>query len=288
MTAAKGPLVLKYVTGLVIADHLKKPGDCINVFISSNLIISDTPALSDAQVFGSRPYAPTSDIIAMACHMGIVFPSEKPKKSAPNLIFTQPLALKFGTIDLSQFEESRRLDDDFKFYGVVVSVVADAPLDRYPGTPGVGCSSQTCEVPGIISLNIVDFTFISEFEPMPEMTSDPALCLKTYEKEKDVGQLDNGFKYSRAFFTPESTKLLLNDYVIWFVTETLEIGLQSNGELQLVQTVTSEEEEEGTKQKVILSGFDLEELVFGENELRIRDLEYEHIYKMRIVAKFEE
>jgi hypothetical protein len=193
---------------------------------------------------------------------------------------------------MTQFEESRRLDDDFRFYGVVVTVIADKPLESYPGAPGVGCSSQADENAENFnghkfSVNIVDFTFISEFEPMPETTADPALCWKTYEPDQHPGVLGDGFRYSPEFFTKEALIVLLKDYVIWFLAESEEIGLRQRKKLELISRA-KEEGESKDEIVVVTKGLDLKDVEFGKTTVSFGDLQIGPIVKMRIVEKSEE
>ncbi|OHT15911.1 hypothetical protein TRFO_42196 [Tritrichomonas foetus] len=211
---------LKYSRDFSFLNVFRAVGDAVNVYIPCNLVLAEFPPIAESIVFGSRPYSVQSDIVAVTAHMGILFPSEKQKKSSPNFLFTCPHALRLKASDTTTHEDSRRIDDDFRFYGVVVTVIAAPPMDEYPGSPRFNISSQTSTDPGPFSLDIVDYHFVSEFEPAPSLTDNPQRCMFHYDdlNERFYQETDDlDFIYSPQYFKTSSAELLFRDFAITFM-----------------------------------------------------------------------
>ena len=211
---------LKYSRDFSFLNVFQSVGDAVNVYIPCELVSSDFPPIAESIVFGSRPYSVQSDIVAVMVHMGVLFPSEKPKKSMPNFLYTCPHALSIKAGDSSQHEESRRIDDDFRFYGVVITVIASPPMEEYNGSPRFNVSSQTSTDPGPFSLDIVDYHFVSEFEPAPPLSDNPQRCMFHYDDfaERFYQRNDElDFMYSPQYFKPSAAEILFRDFIITFV-----------------------------------------------------------------------
>ena len=242
-------LTLTYTANTDLSQILTNVGDYINIFIPASFVSADYINVIEHQaVYGGRPYSATSDLVAVVCHMGILFPSEKPKKSSPNLLLTSPRALKFGkTGEQTLFDDTRRIDDDFKFYGVVVTVVAKQPLKLYPSVQGFSFASQNLNVSGDVSIDIVDFHFVSEFEPIPKCTNDPELCLMHTDNVEDLeyGEADDkgndaSFRYSKGAFDGESAKYLFKDFVVKFVCEDSEYEVHDTDDVIIVNRIADD------------------------------------------------
>jgi hypothetical protein len=210
---------LRYARSLNFASVFSEVGNFVNVFVPAACVAPDAPGLVDQLVYGGRPYSPSSDTVAMMCHMGILYPSDKPKKGYPNALRTAMNALRFAPGDLAP-EEHRRLDDDFKFAGVVVTVVATPPVDEYPSSPGYGIASQSAGGGDAFSVNIIDFHFVSEFVPMPPVSDDPAQCVGT---DAALALYAIGDESDTAFSVPCLPELfdgeLFRDFDVAFVVD---------------------------------------------------------------------
>ena len=245
-------LVLTYTASTDLGQILTRVGDYLNVFIPASFFTTDyQPVLESQAVYGGRPYSPASDLVAIVCHMGILFPSEKPKKSSPNLLLTSPKALKFGhTSETTLFDDTRKIDDDFKFYGVVVTVVARPPLSFYPSVQGFSFLSQKLDEASDVSVDIVDFHFVSEFEPIPKCTDDQNLCLMHCENPDDLEcpETDNAeseavFKYSSDVFEGDAARHLFRDFVVSFVCSDCRYNVHEFDGALTITRVSGEEQE---------------------------------------------
>lgn len=262
---------LLYSEDFDLLELFQKVGDYCNVYIPSKFITVDYVSPDGDQTpFGSRPYSPLSDLVGIVCHMGILFPRDKPKKQSPIVLWTSPSALKFGTAKMS-FEDTQSIDDAFKFYGVVVTVVAKPPLEEYPAGQGYCFDSQETDEYHSFSVDIIDFHFVSEFEPVPECSEDSDECIMHVDNPDTIqsaGMDDNDaaawLPYNPEFFT--SADLLFEDYNITFVTQDDEYEIHMNSGTYTVTHRYNEEEES-------LDGIAPSELIFSSNSVRIRDVE---------------
>ena len=266
-------LVLGYTAGLDLAQVLPRVGDYLNVFIPASFFTTDYQTVLEHQaVYGERPYSPASDLVAIVCHMGVLFPSEKPKKSSPNSLRTWAKALKFGkTGEPPSFDDTRKIDDDFKFYGVVVTVLARPPLTVYPSVQGFSFASQKLNEESDVSVDIVDYHFVSEFEPIPKCTDNPELCLMHCDnpEELEYGETEDGgsaasFRYSMDLFNGEAARFLFQDFVVSFVCEGCRYDVHEVDGALSVAKVSEEDEQPETRK---FSGVN-----FGEDFVEFEDV----------------
>lgn len=258
-------------------------GDAVNVFVPAELITLDCQPISESIVFGSCPYSVQSDIIAIIAHMGILYPSEKQKKSSPNYLYTCPNALKLKTSDQAiSHEESCRIDDDFRFYGVVVTVLAYLPLDIYPGTVRFNISSQTSTDTGPFSLDIVDYHFISEYEPMPVLIDNP-LEIKLHFNDFDerfYHEDENiDFVYSPSLFTPSATAVLFRDFIVSFLVGDDRILFKSDQPNKL--SIYKFEETE----TLIQDDVPFDSISFENNSITVNDKQFSPVFKVFLIKK---
>lgn len=274
---------LKYSRDFSFLNVFGAVGDAINVYIPSDLILADFPPIAESIVFGSRPYSVQSDIVAVVAHMGILFPSEKPKKSSPNFLFTCPNALKLKPNDQITHEDSKRIDDDFRFYGVVVTVIASPPLETYPGSSRFNISSHTSTDPGPFSLDIIDYHFVSEFEPIPSLTDNP-LRLKFHfddVEERFYQETDDiDFIYSPKYFKPSASEILFRDFIITFIVNNERftfIAEQPNA--------ISIYKDDGDTKTLLQQDVALSQIDFGENTINISGNKLSPVSRVLLVSK---
>jgi len=273
---------LAFSERLDLSEVLTRVGDGVNVFIPVSFVTADYLSGPEwRSAFGSRPYSPVSDLVTIVCHMGILFPNERPKKAAHNLLLTSPTALRFDAADV-RFEDARRIDDDFRINGVVVTVVAKPPLDAYPAAQGYGIASRALSEAGAVSVDIVDFHFASEFEPAPDVSDAAAACLFRHEPADDDDADDAGegvtLRYSRGIFEGGEPALLLEDFDLAFVCDEGEFRLTGTGDDLVVKRVAGAEEEE-------TRGLRCGDLRFGDDSVEIGDLRITGILRVVVSAK---
>lgn len=274
---------LKYSRDFSFLNVFDTVGDAINVYIPSELILADFPPIAESIVFGSRPYSVQSDIVAIVAHMGILFPSEKQKKSSPNFLFTYPHALKLKATDKVTHEDSRRIDDDFHFYGVVVTVIASPPLDIYKASSRFSISSHTSSDPGPFSLDIIDYHFVSEFEPIPSLTEDPLKFKFHYDdiEERFYQETDDlDFIYSPKYFKLSVSEILFRDFIITFIVENNRftfIAEQPN--------VISIYRDDGDSKTLIQQDVALSQIDFGEDTINISGNKLSPVSKVLLASK---
>jgi hypothetical protein len=214
---------LRFSRSLALSDIFVTSGDYINIFVHTQFLTPDYPGLSEQLVFGCRPYSAASDLVAIICHMGIIYPSDRSKKSARTVLYTAPSALKPGAPECAS-DDARRIDDDFKFHGVVVTVVAAPPLDAYPAAPGFGVQSQLMDGGGAFSIDVVDFHFVTDFEPEPRLADDAAACRMHSDNLREFVLADDpedepSFVYSPDFFDGQPLGSLFREFVVTFVVD---------------------------------------------------------------------
>ena len=177
------------------------------------------------------------------------------------------------TIEVYEFPTpSWTIDDDFKFYGVVVTVVAKPPLKLYPSVQGFSFASQNLSESGDVSVDIVDFHFVSEFEPIPECTNDPELCLMHTDNIEDLeyGEADGegsdaDFRYAKEAFGNNAAKYLFKDFVVKFVCEDAEYHVHDTDDVITVDRIANDEKESK-------SGFKTEDFKFGDDFVEFGDI----------------
>ena len=238
-----GKPALRYVPGLALGDIMANVGDYLNIFVSAEYATSEYISSMADKAYGRRPYAPISDLIAIICHMGILFPgTDKPKRLAPNIVLTSPGALQFTADDISTSE--RRIDEDCTFHGIVVTVLARPPLDVYPSVRSFASVSGEFSGETNFSVDIVDFYFVPEFESIPNCSDRPNDCVMhsdDYEllvrDELSGTKEEVVFPYSKGLFSSESVGYLLKDFVIEFRCEHSAYQLrESDGKVTLKKT----------------------------------------------------
>lgn len=162
-------VALLYQPNLDFRQIFSDPGESIDVFIPANLYASNIIPVQSEFIWGSRPYAPCSDIAAISVHMGILFPLEKPKKAQPILLFTSPSAIRFGKGETLNLSNQIRVDEDLNLLGVVLTVFSCEPQKAYPSSFGFRISSQTSTESFAFSIDIASYYFCSEYEPIPPL-----------------------------------------------------------------------------------------------------------------------
>lgn len=274
---------LKYSRDFSFLNVFDTVGDAINVYIPSEIILADFPPIAESIVFGSRPYSVQSDIVAIIAHMGILFPSEKQKKSAPNFLYTYPNALKIQPTDKVTHEDSQRIDDDFHFYGVVVTVIASPPLDSYKASTRLNISSHPSNDPGPFSLDIVDYHFVSEFEPIPDLTEDPLTAKFHYDdiEERFYQETDDlDFIYSPQYFKSSVSEILFRDFKITFIVDSNRFTFVAEQPNSI-----SIYKDDGDSTTLMQKDVALSQIEFGENNINISGNNLSPVSKVLLESK---
>jgi hypothetical protein len=277
---------LPYTRSLNFASLFHMIGDYVNVFVPTSAIATNAPGLVDKLVYGARPYSPSSDVVAMMCHMGIIFPPDKPKKNAPNFLRTCTSALQFGATDLTA-EDYRRIEDDLKFHGVVVTVIATSPVDKYPSAAGHGITSQSAGGGDTFSVDIIDYYFVNEFVQFPQLSDDPTLCIQnSVKRAKRTVNEDSETAFSIDYEPTLFRQDLLDDFVISFLVdeETVNEFVLSldDGRLLLVHAWDEGEER---KEERVMETFEMASIIATEESFRIGPFESPPILRAMLIAK---
>ena len=282
-----GFFAIKYSPELKLDSILKAEGDAINVYVPVSYFKLDNPAFAGQLVYGRRPYSVKSDLVAILEHMGILFPVEKQKKNNPDLLFTNPNALLFGKREIN-YEEKTKIEDDFRFFGVVVTVTAVEPIEHYQSVPGFGLQSQAIHDLSFIALDILDYSFISEFEPMPKLVDDPEQIIRHFSPAdiflpEDTEQKLT-YEYSPDLFSDDENGFLFKDYVVTFIMSDIQLSFKwtRNG-FSLIQTLFSETNK-GNVETPIESGIQFKDITFMEKGIKVKD----HIFEPIIRVTLEE
>ena len=263
---------IRYTTKLRLNTILKAPGQAIKVFVPVEHFTHENPVISQQTVYGGRPYSFKSDLVAICCHMGILFPGEKPKKNSTDILLTAPNAPLFNRGEPTS-EEHRKIEDDFRFYGVVLSLIAvPAPTDFYSSVRGYCISSQSIKDTNPVALDVLDYSFISEFEPMPELVEDP-ISIRTEEDEtsffKPIDEDDLlTYQYSRSLFYSDKEGYLFRDFKVLMFTDD-DIILQfkwKRNNLCLIEKKLQTNEE-----NTILTGVRFKDIHFLEKGIQVTD-----------------
>jgi hypothetical protein len=79
----------------------------------------------------------------------------------------------------------------------------------------------------------VDYRFVSEFEPLPDVTSDYGRCVAHSDNVGDLFAPDAAehvsFPYSSDIFAEDATRALFRDYILQFVLENGEAFIREDG-----------------------------------------------------------
>lgn len=264
---------LRFSRSLALSDIFLTVGDYFNIFVPTKFLAPDYPGLAEQLVFGSRPYSPASDLVAIICHMGIIYPSDRLKKSARTVLYTAPSALRLGALE-SPLDDSRRIDDDLKFHGVVATVVAAPPLDSYPAVAGFGVQSQLMEGSSSFSVDVVDFHFVTDFEPEPPLAEDPDACRMHSENLREFLLTDDpddepSFIYSPDFFDGQPLGGLFRDFVVTFVVGQERFVVKAdNGRIAVIRQWANDG---GRESQEVVSGAHVRSVRFGANCVEVAD-----------------
>ena len=263
---------IRYTSKLNLQNILKNVGDSINVFVPVEHFTRENPVISQSKVYGSRPYSITSDLVALCAHMGILLPGEKPKKKSTDTLLTAPRAPMFGRSDTS-IEETRKIEDGFRFYGVVLSLIAVEGMETYPSIRGYCISSQAIKDDLPISLDVLDYSFISEFEPMPEIVEDPFQILT---KETPVDYFtpveEDGlltFSYSPKLFKTDKEGYLFRDFKVLMFTEDdkiLQFKWTRNNNLCLLDRTSDTKDYKDP----LITGIDYHNVTFSDKGITVK------------------
>ncbi|OHS95675.1 hypothetical protein TRFO_38182 [Tritrichomonas foetus] len=200
-----------YTPSLNFREIFQNIGDSIQVFIPIDLIKNEAAAISQETVFGNRPYSINSDILAMTVHMGIIFPDSEKKLFwlSSETCFTPE---KEG--ERHRFEHVRTINDEFGLAGVFVTVVATAPLERYPSAQRYSIKSHEEISDGApFSLDIPKAFLATSYE-QPKIVSDYSKIIrKFFDPTTKIGG-PGYLPYMQEYFTPQTLDYLLNNYQI--------------------------------------------------------------------------
>lgn len=279
---------IKYTPTFNLIDALHSSGDTLNVFIEAENITFDFPPIQDQRVYGARPYSVISDLVAIVAHMGILFPIDKPKKATPTKLATSPIALKFGKDAGLDIEDIREVDCGFKFYGVVVTVIALQPLENYPEAQGFAFVSSETDGSAPFAVDIVNYYFVSEFEPMPIIVSNSEEILEHHELDDfkaDGNVAYTTFEYSPDLFSDQSS-FLFRDFSLVFSAndETYLLSENRNG-FKLEKK--SKERFISEPYILVAKDFRYENIIFEKNAININNEEYKPVLEITLVPKSE-
>lgn len=208
-------------------------GDTVRIFIPIDFIRPDYPPISKSSIWGSRPYSINSDIVAICIHMGILFNKrykKGPTQESERTLYTYNEALSFGESDVINSENRQKFEEEHRLAGVVLTVMAKPPLDFYPSFQGFYITSQSMTSDSQVSIDVVDYHFITHFEELPEFTNDPSLAIKHHSpSDFDVTSEDAKFKfdYTPDFFPLDNIEFLLKDYDIMFFVNNADFTTSS-------------------------------------------------------------
>lgn len=269
-----------------IENILKSEGDTINIFVPVDHFILDNPVFTQQNVYGSRPYSIKSDLVAILAHMGILFPGEKPKKNSPDVLCTSPSAPLFGKQDTINLEDTRKIEDDFRFYGVVVAVTAVEPLEHYPAIPGFGVASQALHDSAFIAIDILDYSFISEFEPMPTLVDDPDTIVRHFSKADFFLPADEDnlltYEYSPNLFSSDKEGYLFRDYKVSFIMNDVSLQFKwTRNQLCLIQRMLSVDSKL-SDEKVIDENIKYSDIKFNDTSIAIGEKSYGPISRVTL------
>ena len=276
---------IKYTSDLKLDSILKAEGDMINVYVPVSYFKLDNPVFAGQLVYGRRPYSVKSDLVAILEHMGILFPVEKQKKNNPDLLYTNPNALLFGKKEID-YEEKRKIEDDFRFFGVVVAVTAVEPIEHYQSVPGFGLQSQAIHDLSFIAVDIVDYNFISEFEPMPQIVDDPDSIMTHFSRAdiflpEDSENLLN-YEYSPDIFTDDTDGFLFNDYKVTFMMSDIQLFFKpSRKGFILIQSMYSEATK-SYEESLIETEIKYKDIQFLENGLKVKEKTFTPILRVTL------
>lgn len=277
---------IRYSKNMKIENILKSEGDTINVFVPVEHFILDNPVFTQQMVYGSRPYSIKSDLVAILAHMGILFPGEKPKKNSPDVLRTSPSAPLFGKQDSINLEDTRKIEDDFRFYGVVVAVTAVEPIEHYPAMPGFGVASQALHDSTFIAIDILDYSFISEFEPMPTLVDDPDSIVRHFSKADFFLPADEEnlftYEYSPDLFSCDKEGYLFKDYKVSFYMNDISLQFKwTRNQLVLIRKIISEENKI-SDETAILTNIQYKDIKFNETSITIGKNNYGPISRVTL------
>ena len=264
---------IRYTTKLKLDEILQNPGDSINVFVPVEHFTNENTMISQQHIFGSRPYAMRSDLVALCAHMGILFPGERPKKNSTDTLLTAPNAPMFGHGE-SSLDEPRKIEDDFRFFGVVLALIAVPGIENYPSVRGYCISSQSLHDPSPIALDVLDYSFISEFEPMPELVDDPFSILVKETPADYFTPIDEEdlltYKYSRKLFISDKEGYLFRDFKVLMFTDDgriLQFKWTRNNLCLLERSADQTQNEE----KCLLTGVRFKDIKFLDTGIQVTD-----------------
>lgn len=269
---------ITYTTKLNLENILSDVGDSINVYIPAPHFILENPVLAEQIVYGQRPYSIKSDLVAICAHMGILFPGEKPKKNSPDILLTSPNAPFFGRSSVP-FDETRKIEDDFHFYGVLINVIAVQGRDSYSSSRGIFFPSQSIKDGLPLGIDILDYSFITEFEPMPELVDDPSLILVKNSPEDFYTPVDEenllSYEYSPSLFKSDKEGYLFRDFKVLIHTngEVLQFKWTRNN-ICLLQKANPDK---GEEEKILATGLQFKNINFLEKSIRVGEMNFEPI-----------
>jgi hypothetical protein len=275
---------IKYSRGLQLDTILKAEGDMINVFVPVAYFTLDNPVFCGQLVYGRRPYSVKSDLVAILGHMGILFPVEKQKKNTPEMLYTSPNALLFGKKDID-FDEKRKIADDFRFFGVVVTVTAVEPIEHFQSVTGFGLQSQATHDLSFIALDIINYTFISEFEPMPTLVDDPESIIRHFSKADFFMPEDTEkmlvYQYSPDLFADDTEGFLFQDYNFSFMMNDIQLNFKCtrNG---FVLTRKMAGDPSDTETSLIEADIQFKDISFTKTGIKVKDVTYEPISRFTV------
>lgn len=276
---------LRYTNAVDISNILVDVGDTINIFIKAELFTPEV--IHNSNVYGSRPYSCKSDLISLCAHMGILFPAKKTKQNSIDILETSPNAANFG--NNINMEEKRRIEDDFKFYGVLIAVTATKPLNEYKGCQGFYVYSKDSAESSKFSIDVLDYSFLSEFDPLPELVNNSkGLIYKAPKKDSLILTEQDRYleySYSPRYFKEGYESILFHDYAIYLICEGKKYYFMPITDTKFKLFVMSHTGDENDKIVEELLESEFNSLKFTDDGFTINGKQYENVIKIRISEK---
>ena len=264
---------IRYTSNLRLNEILKNEGDAIKVFIPVEHFTNENPLILQQHVYGSRPYSLKSDLVAVCTHMGILFPGEKPKKNSTDALFTAPNAPRFGIAE-NPLDDSRKIEDNFRFFGVVLALIAVPGLENYHSIRGYYISSQSLKDSNPIAFDVLDYSFISEFEPMPEFVDDPFSILTKVTQAEYFTPIEEDdlltYKYSRKLFLSDREGYLFRDFKVLMYTTDGKI-LQFKWTRNNLALLERNQDPADPEEKSLLTSVKFSDIKFLDNGIQVND-----------------
>lgn len=270
-------------------------GDIFSIFVPISYFLKDSKPISEMDVYGSKWYSSSSDIVAMIVHSHLIFQTPNTYHFAQSYFSTITNFEEIMILPDSQFNEKARFLNiplDLKIKGIIVEIFIDYPLKLYPSVDLNSIISKEKKGEGDYSFRIIHYGIVSAYDNMPncvnpnEYVRTKAYTTKFVETEDGIILMSfnsNFFNQTISYFSNNSKAF--GSFVIFFYDNIDKFQVSFNKSNHDFLTVSKvDKSSDGSESMVLIhEGIKFSDIKAKKNSIKICSAIYNSIKYMNII-----